>query len=338
MEQIHTANNETMPKTAVSVLVALRLIPNALFSNVGGVFADAYDRRNMMITLDLFGSFMPMLFILACQYKSIWGLYIATFCQMTIAAMYVPARSAMVPMLISNEGYLKKALTIDELTWSVMASVGASTGGVVTECFGILTCFLIDSCAYLMSALFIWRIKGIYSATSIEQSQEDPDLSTSQQDKNLDKKLQIISMRDAMNMTAAGFSYLKSEPWGAFVFLKGCAGLIYGAADILNVAFSEKGNGTNNLDDSSGRLGLIFASVGVGCFIGPIVSEQLTDMEKPSSLKSACIVSYALMGIGYLGLAQIEGFVSVCLFSSVRSAGSNILWIYSSLLLQVRDV
>ncbi|KAL3782140.1 hypothetical protein ACHAWO_007500 [Cyclotella atomus] len=325
--------------TSISVLVALRLVPNALFSNIGGVLADSYDRRNMLLILDILGAFIALFFILAYQFQSIPGLYATTIFQMTIAAMYEPARSALVPMLISSEGYLKKALTLTGLTWSVMACVGASTGGLVTEYFGI------NIVTYLLSAFFVWRIRGRYiavktsdeSTAAMAPTEETTDAAKCSAD---DDTTHLISMSEALKMTFDGFTYLKLKPWGAFVFLKGCAGLIYGAAEILNVAFSERNRGTNdtgtviNLEGSSGRLGVIFASVGVGCFIGPIISERLTDMEKPRSLENACLVSYALMAMGYFGLAQIEGFISVCLFSSIRAAGSSIVWIYSSLLLQ----
>jgi predicted MFS family arabinose efflux permease len=300
----------------------------------------------MLLILDILGACIALFFILAYQFQSIPGLYATTIFQMTIAAMYEPARSALVPMLISSEGYLKKALTLTGLTWSVMACVGASTGGLVTEYFGINMCFLIDSVTYLLSAFFVWRIRGGYIAvkTSDESTaaMAPTEETTNAAKCSADDSTHLISMSEALKMTFDGFTYLKLKHWGAFVFLKGCAGLIYGAAEILNVAFSERNRGTNdtgtviNLEGSSGRLGVIFASVGVGCFIGPIISERLTDMEKPRSLENACLVSYALMAMGYFGLAQIEGFISVCLSSSIRAAGSSIVWIYSSLLLQVR--
>ena len=331
--------------------MALRLLPNALFSNFGGVLADSYDRRDMLLVLDILSAFIVCFLLLAYQFKSIPAIYFATVCQMTAAAMYEPARSALIPMLIIDERYLKKALTMTGLAWSIMACVGASAGGLVTEYFGINKCFLIDIATYLLSAVFIWRIRGKYTASKplsgvCEQemlasiSTTDDNLCRSNNTSN--NTPHLVSMSEALNMTIDGFNYLRSKPWGSFVFLKGCAGLIYGAAEILNVAYSEKAiatgeNGTDiNLDGSREKLGMIFASVGVGCFIGPVISEKLTDMDKTTTLEIACLVSYLLMGIGYLGMALIEGFISVCIFSSIRAAGSNMVWIYSTLLLQVR--
>jgi hypothetical protein len=297
----------------------------------------------MLLVLDVLGAVTACFFLLAYQVRYIPALYAATVCQMTIAAMYEPCRSAFVPMLITTEAYLKKALTLTGLTWSIMASVGASTGGLFTEYFGINACFVVDSATYLLSACFISRIRGRYLALKRSEGDEMLVVANAFTDTDtsicaLDETSHLISLSEAMTMTVNGFKYLKSQPWGAFVFLKGCAGLIYGTADILNVAFSERGEDNDNnvnLDGSSGRLGILFGSVGVGCLIGPIISEKFTDMENASSLEGACLISYLLMAIGYYGLARVEGFVSVCIFTSVRAAGSSIVWIYSSLLLQV---
>eukprot|EP00985_Skeletonema_marinoi_P023110 scaffold15122_cov75-Skeletonema_marinoi.AAC.4 len=40
------------------------------------------------------------------------------------------------------------------------------------------------------------------------------------------------------------------------------------------------------------------------------------------------------MALGCYGLWQFDEFILICIFSAVRSAGSNIVWVYSSLLLQ----
>ena len=301
---------------------------------------------------------------------------------MTVAAMYEPARNSLVPMFFTNEKHLKKALTLTGITWSVMASVGASTGGLVTEYVGINACFLIDSATYLSSACFLWMIRGQYVALPTDEPSKEEiastiitgkDINTNVSDNTAqliggyvamptdeackdeisstitaakdtdtnipDNAVQCISLADTLRMMIDGFAYLRSKSWGALVLLKFCACLVYGSADVLNIAFSEKAYGGSNdvaLDGSSGRFGILLASVGVGCFVGPIVIEKITDMEKTTTLEAACLVSYLLLGLGYFGMACIGGFAPLCFFNAVWAAGSSIIWIYSSLLLQVR--
>lgn len=349
IEQIHSSQ-QSISRTSISILVALRLIPNAVFSNIGGVLADSFDRRQILLVLDVLGAVIAWLFTVAYQCRSINALYAATMLQMTVAAIYEPSRSALTPMLLDEES-LKKAYTLTGLGWSVMASVGSSLGGFAVEWVGIDMCFVIDSLTYLMSAFFVWKIQGDYLAadeTNTTTSNAEGELSILMHDtetivtsNTTSEKGPFQSLRLLMSMTVDGFNYLRSKPWGPFVFLKCCAALIYGAADVLNVSFSERGvsdvgrDSAYNLEGSSRRLGVLFAFVGLGCFFGPIAIEPFTHMNETKSLERACWGSYLLMAVGCWGLSRFEGVAWICVFTAVRSSGSSVICVYSSLLLQV---
>ena len=323
IEQIQSTNN-TITRTSISILVSLRLLPNALFTSIGGVLADSYDRKRIMFILDILGAFVALLFLLAYHMRSINALYLATALQMTVAAIYEPSRSAIVSMLVKDEESLKKAITISELAWSVMTSIGSSLGGLATAYLGISACFFIDSVSYFVSASFVWRIRGEFIATSAEK----PD--SCKNSKSGDKS--FLSLTQFTTMAREGFEYVQSKPWGAFVLLKFCAALIYGASDVLNVSFSERG--PNPMEGSSQRLGLLFAAVGIGCFIAPVIVDHFTQMTQVKSLERACMLSFGAMIIGCYGLSCVGDFLWVCIFTAVRAGGSSVLWIQSSLLIQ----
>lgn len=135
-----------------------------------------------------------------------------------------------------------------------------------------------------------------------------------------------------IRMTREGISYLSSSDFGAFVFLKCSAALIFGSADVLNAAFSQQLGSDSR--GSSELLGLLFAFVGVGCIIGPLIVDPMTDMKSPLSLVRACVVSLFLIGVGYLGMASFAPVASLCLFTIIRAAGSAVAWVDSSLILQ----
>ena len=325
IEEIHSSSNGGISRTSISILIILRLLPSSLFASVGGVLADSYDRRKIMFILDVMGFFVAWLYMLSYQLQSITALYIATLLQMTVAAIYEPSRTAIVPMLVLEESNLEKAMILVSSSETLMQAVGSSVGGMLTGTVGIQSCFMFDSLSYLVSAFFIWKISGDYDPTIqragavIEESDSLTDL--------------------FLSMAKEGVAYLRSQTWGAFVLLKFSAALIYGSADVLNVSFSEQGGDSSsdvNLEESSKRLGILFAFVGVGCIVGPILIEPYSHVNDVSSLERACLVSYLLMALGYFGLWQFNHeFLLICIFSAVRAAGSNIVWIYSSLLLQI---
>ena len=329
IEQIHSSSG-SISRTSISILVIIRLLPSSLFAPIGGSLADSFDRRKIMIILDGLGAVVAWLYVLSYNLESISALYLATLLQMTVAALYDPSHSAIVPMLVKEEESLEKAMILVSSTYELMQAVGSSVGGILTGFVGIHYCFIIDSLSYLVSALFIWKISGKYNPKETNEAPEvELDSSTEGEDS-------WFSLSNFTKMTKEGMSYLISQSWGAFVLLKFFAALIYGVADVLNVSFSEQGENSSEIDvgESSQRLGILFAFVGVGCVLGPIIIEPFTRMEEISSLERACLMSFFLMALGYYGLWQFDKFILICIFSSVRSAGANIVWVYSSLLLQ----
>lgn len=128
-------------RTAIGVLVLVRLIPNVLLMSVGGTLADSRDRRESMIFLDIVGAVVVLLFIVAFECKSLVGIYLVTFLQQCVAALYEPCRSSIIPLLVPQENYLKKATTLSSLAWSLMAAVGSSLGGIAVTSLGVRACF-----------------------------------------------------------------------------------------------------------------------------------------------------------------------------------------------------
>ena len=136
-------------------------------------------------------------------------------------------------------------------------------------------------------------------------------------------------------MIRDGATYISSTHFWPLIFLKFSAAFVYGGSDVLNVSFSEQGSGLNDEATNSERLGLLFCSVGMGCFIGPMISDHFTNMDSYHSILSACVLSFLLMGVGCFGMSYFSSFEFTVFFTAVRASGSSIQWIYSSLLLQV---
>lgn len=89
------------------------------------------------------------------------------------------------------------------------------------------------------------------------------------------------------------------------------------------------------LGDSSMTLGVIFAVVGLGCFLGPVALNAFVP-PRPAPLLWACAGSFALLFLGSLMMTFAGSLAMVLASTFVRAVGSASLWIYSSLLLQLR--
>ena len=125
----------------ITILIILRQLPNLLMSAFGGILADSRDRRTSMIGLDLIGSIIALLYIVVLKTESLPLLYVLSFLQQSISALYEPVRTAIIPMLVTDEEGLRKANTLTGLSWSLMTAVGAAAGGFTTALLGAQDCF-----------------------------------------------------------------------------------------------------------------------------------------------------------------------------------------------------
>jgi hypothetical protein len=172
---------------------------------------------------------------------------------------------------------------------------------------------VIDSATFLASAYLLWQVNGEYNV-----SKDDSD------------RMGQHSVANGWQSIKDGVRYLCSSFFAPLVFLKGTCALAYGACDVLNVVLSEQGDGR----DKDKKLGILFSLVGTGCLLGPLLTEPFLDMERPSTLQLSCVLSFGITAIGYLGWSFESSFWVISVFALIRAAGTSIIWINSTLLLQ----
>jgi len=126
--------------TALSILVATKLAANIIFPSIGGLIADSFDRRWVMICLDFGGAFITLGHILAIQNDSVLLLYFVSFARASITATYEPVTRSIVPQIVSLED-LKKAAVLNASAWSMMIMVGGTVAGYTIALFGLELCY-----------------------------------------------------------------------------------------------------------------------------------------------------------------------------------------------------
>lgn len=165
-----------------------------------------------------------------------------------------------------------------------------------------------------MSATLLWQIHGTWNSAGI----------ANKPDRNITWWAQIVGM------SVEGFEYVRSSPHGALVFIKASGAIMFGASDVMNASFAE-------VDDElqSERLGLLFACVGVGALLGPLVTDRFVNLERLITVQRLCVVAFGVVAIGYLGIGVSSTFWEICLWTVLRASGMSISWIDSSLMIQV---
>jgi MFS family permease len=296
---------------AIGGLFLARLLPPFLLGPWAGVVADRFDRRKIMILSDLLRALIVPGFLLAQSERDIWLIYILTILQLSISAFFEPARSAILPSVVSRQELIT-ANALSSVTWSAMLALGAALGGLVASFLGLTAAFLIDAATYLLSAWFVSRV-------IVDSAGEIPQTSHSQE--------------NGWREFILGLRYLQGHPAVlAVALLKGMAALSFGGMGIIEVTFAEQVFPLGQ--DGSGTLGLIYFSAGVGTGLGPLLARRLTG-DNPVTMHWAVLGTFIAAFLGYLmiGWAPTLPLLLVAVF--IRTLGGGTNWVYSAVLLQM---
>jgi MFS family permease len=305
---------------AISYLFLARFLPLFLFSPLAGVLADRYNRRNLMVISDVLRAVVVLGFLVVGQTGQVWLFYLLTITQFALSALFTPARSAVVAMIVDREE-LVTANALDSFTWSTMLALGAFLGGVVTAVFGAETAFVLDALTFLLSAWFISRIMLPVVQTAVG-----------------------VVRQGGWFDFVDGFRYLWGRPYLlALSLIKATGSLAWGAVNVLEVSFADRIfpltmfslAATLRIEDGgTASLGIIYVISGLGTGLGPLFMRRALGSRPPRLILGAAIgIVLVAVGIGGLSVAPTFGwFLAATL---VRTVGSGTLWVFSAVLLQI---
>ena len=115
---------------ALGLVGLVNFVPIVVFSMVSGVVADAWDRRKLMLLTQSAAALVSVgLAILAFRGLSVvWPIYLLAALGTSAVAFDVPARQALVPMLVPRE-HLPNAITLHTIMFQTASVVGPALGG-----------------------------------------------------------------------------------------------------------------------------------------------------------------------------------------------------------------
>ncbi len=295
--------------TALSLLFVARFLPLFLFSPLGGILADRYSRRRLLMATDLLRAVAVLGFLLIRSANFVWLFYALTVIQFALSALFTPARNAIVPNIVSDEE-LVTANALDGFTWSAMLAVGALLGGLATEYLGVAAAFVLDAATFLLSAWFVSRL-----ALPPRAERVDPEISGGGWFEFVD-----------------GLRYLRGRPVILGIALAKALGtLAWGGVNVLEIELSERifplaGSGTLSLT-------VIYLMAGIGTGFGPLAVRALIGDERRRALWVIGF-SFATLTLGIAWMGFVPTLLWFAVATLVRTLGTGTLWVFSSALLQ----
>ena len=295
----------------VGLLLVARFVPSFLFGPISGVIADRFSRQKIMIVSDLLRAVVVLGFLFVRSANQLWLIYVLTVFQLALSTFFEPAKTAAIPSLVSDRE-LVPANAISSVTWSVMLTLGAAIGGLITGWFGTDVAFILDAATYLLSAALIASIR-----VPKRRKRERPKLT-------LGSALGITE-------TIEGIRYVKDRPNVlALLLVKPAWGLGGGILTLLAV-FGERVFPVGNSPATG--IGVLFAARGIGTAVGPIVARRMAG-EGQRRMQASIGISFLIAGLFYILFGSSTSFVFALIVLGIAHCGGSILWVFSTVILQ----
>lgn len=289
---------------SVAALIVAQEVPFGVASLIGGVLADRFDRRRLMVVCDVARTLLCLGFLLVNDPSMMWLAYLLLAVISSFSAVFDPASGAALPNLVEPRE-LGPANALSGSLWGTMLAVGAALGGIVAAALGRDAAFLIDASSFAVSGLLIARIRRPFSAERTEEPEANVIRATVETVRYARRDHRVL----ALVTVKAGFGI--------------AAGVI---ALIAVFAHEEFGAG-------DAGIGALMAGRGVGALIGPFLGRWLAGPQD-RRLFGAIGVALAVFGLGYATLGVMPSLFAAAVAVGIAHLGGGAQWTLSSYGLQ----
>ncbi len=157
---------------ATGGMVLAMLVPRILLGSVAGVYVDRWDRRRLMIVVNVLLALF-LLPLLAVDTIGLWIAFAVLVVESCLEQLFVPAEMALLPNLL--EGGQEELVTANALSGvnrHLARLIGPAIGGVVVALGGLSAVAVLDAASFLLAAGLIAAIRTTRSRAERHDSLE----------------------------------------------------------------------------------------------------------------------------------------------------------------------
>jgi MFS family permease len=265
--------------------------PSFLFSPLGGVVSDRYNRYHVLLATQMASLIQALLLtalVMFTQY-TVGEILVFSILLGTINAFDVPARQSMVNEMVDNKEYLSNAIALNSSMVNLARLIGPAISGIVLEKLGAGTCFLMNALSFLAviaSLLFMRFPKYIPHPHSQKVVREFKE----------------------------GLKYLKRTPSIGFVILMlACVSLLVLPFITLLPVYAKiifKGN--------AATFGYLNSAIGLGAIGGALF---LASLKSGAEIKRILFINLLIFGAGLVLFSHMTNLPAALFFAVVAGFG-----------------
>lgn len=159
--------------TALGIVLALQFGPTLVFSMFGGILADRYDKRRVLVvTQTLMATLALALGLLDLSGNALlWHVYVLAGLMGVVSAIDVPVRQSFAVEMVGPDD-LTNALSLNAATFNSARIVGPALAGVLITLVGTGWLFLANAVLTLgvITGLLLMRAAELYRSTPVGRS------------------------------------------------------------------------------------------------------------------------------------------------------------------------
>ena len=262
----------TRSSLAVGAIGVAQMIPTVTIGLLGGVIADAVDRRKLVLVAS--GGSAAVSAGLAAQafagLHSVWLLYALVAVSSSFSAISAPVRRTFIPSLLPAD-QLTAGLALNRLTFQIMLTAGPGLAGLITAApgLGLRACYLIDAASFACSLYGVARMPALPRSAG--------------------------AARPGPRAVAAGVGYIGRSHVLAGAFLADLNATIFGLPVALFPAINAERFGGDPR-----TLGLFTTAIGVGGLVSGALSGPVGRITRQGR---AMLCAVAIWGAAFAGFA-----------------------------------
>ncbi|OIQ97396.1 enterobactin exporter EntS [mine drainage metagenome] len=137
------------------------MFPSFLFSFIGGVVADRYDRYKLLLLTQVVSMIQAVLLtaLVFFNHYSVWEIIVLSVMLGIINAFDVPARQSLVYDMVTDKDDLPNALALNSSMVNLSRLIGPAIAGIIIEYFGNAFCFGLNALSFVAVIISLLLMK-----------------------------------------------------------------------------------------------------------------------------------------------------------------------------------
>ncbi|MGA5565965.1 MFS transporter [Streptomyces platensis] len=163
----------TGSSTAVGITTALQFLPMLLFGLYGGVIADRFAKRKLLLfTQSAMGvTGLALAALTLSGQVQVWHVYLTAFVLGLVTVLDNPARQAFVSEMVGQDE-LRNAVSLNSANFQSARLIGPAVAGVLITAFGSGWAFLLNGLSFIapLTGLLMMRTAELHKAVRVPRS------------------------------------------------------------------------------------------------------------------------------------------------------------------------